>query len=316
MNCKLKCTRLGYTLFYKFSVEPSGNQSLTYITAMMPLFEFIDYRKYLASYYEHKKKSTKSFSYRYFAQKAKIHSPSRLKEVIDGERNLTRRMIDNFSVGLGLNERETVYFRNLVLFNQAKTSAEKQEYYTNLRAMFGTVKESILSPDQYDYFAKWYIPVLRELICRHDFKDDYKLMASMLIPQIMPSEAKTAIKLLLRMKLLRRKKDGTYVQSDSAIVADNSVMSLAMRSFIKAMIEHSCDAVEKIDWRIRHISGITIGITPAAFDVIASEIEAFKDRVKLIVSRENMSTQVYQMNVSLFPVSRNINEIPGRDADK
>ena len=283
---------------------------------MKSLFEFIDYRRYLASYYEHKKKSTRSFSYRFFAEKAKIHSPSFLKEVINGERNLTRRMIDSFSVGLGLNERESVYFRNLVLFNQAKTSTEKQEYYSNLRAMFGNVNESVLNADQYDYFSKWYTSVLREQVCLHDFQDDYKQIASMLIPQILPSEAKAAIKLLLRIKMLRRKKDGTYSQTSTAVVGENTVISMAMRSFIQAMIEHSREAVEHIDWRIRHISGITIGITPATYDVIATEIEAFKNRVKLIVNREKGCTQVYQMNVTLFPVSRNTLELKGRDADK
>ena len=279
---------------------------------MKPLFEFIDYRKYLASFYEHKKRSTKSFSYRFFAEKAKIHSPSFLKKVIDGERNLTRRMIENFSLGLGLSERETVYFRNLVLFNQAKTSTEKQEYYSNLRAMFGSVNESVLNTDQHDYFAKWYTSVLRELVCLYDFQDDYRLIASMLIPQVLPSEVKAAIKLLLRIKMIRRKNDGTYTQTNTAVIAENSVTSMAMRCFMQAMIEHSREAVEKVDWRIRHISGITIGITPATYDVIATEIEAFKNRVKLIVNREKESTQVYQMNVSLFPVSRNTDELKDR----
>jgi uncharacterized protein (TIGR02147 family) len=271
---------------------------------MKPLFEFIDYRKYLASYYSYKKKTTRSFSYRFFAQKARFHSPSFLKAVIDGKRNLTRKMIENFCNGLELGEREAVYFRNLVLFNQAKTSSEKQEYYTNLRAMFGTINESVLNTDQFDYFAKWYTSVIRELVCMYDFKDDFKKIAAMLIPPILPSEVKSAIKLLLRLKMLRRKKDGTYAQTNRAIVADSSIMSMALRSFAKAMIEHSREAVEYIDWRLRHISSVTIGITPVTYDVLSAEIDAFKDRVKMIVSRENDSSQVYQMTVSLFPVSR------------
>ena len=283
---------------------------------MKSLFEYIDYRKFLASYYTHKKKSTRSFSYRYFAQKAKIHSPSFLKAVIDGERNLTRKMIENFCTGLGLSEREAVYFRNLVLFNQAKTSLEKQEHYASLRAMFGTVNESVLNTDQFYYFANWYTPVIREMVCQYNFLDDYKKIASMCIPQILPSEAKAAIKLLVRLKLLRRKKDGTYTQSNTAIVADNTVMSLAMRSFARTMIEHSRDAIEHIDWRIRHISSVTIGITPATYDVLSAEIEAFKDRVKLIVNRGKEGTQVYQMNVALFPVSQNIGAIKKRNTEE
>jgi uncharacterized protein (TIGR02147 family) len=93
-------------------------------------------------------------------------------------------------------------------------------------------------------------------------------------------------------------------------------MSLAMRSFARTMIEHSRDAIEHIDWRIRHISSVTIGITPATYDVLSAEIEAFKDRVKLIVNRGKEGTQVYQMNVALFPVSRNIGAIKKRNTEE
>jgi uncharacterized protein (TIGR02147 family) len=282
---------------------------------MKTIFEYIDYRKFLSSFYSTQKDHSRFFSYRYFAQKAKIHSPSFLKHVIDGKRNLTRPMIDNFCTGLGLTDKESRYFRNLVLFNQAKTSCEKQEYYTNLKAMFGAVKESVLNADQFDFFSTWYTPVIRELLCQFDFKDDYKEIAAMLIPPILPSEAKKAIKLLIHLKLVRRQPDGTYRQADSAIVADTEIMSMAMRSFSKAMIEHSRNAVEDIDWRIRHISGLTLGISPATYPVLAAEIEAFKDRVKLIVNRDKESSLVYQMNISLFPVSHDTGLIAGRKVE-
>ena len=281
---------------------------------MKSLFEYIDYRKYLDSFYQHKKKSARAFSYRYFAQKAGIHSPSFLKEVIDGKRNLSRRMIEKFSRGLGLSEKESLYFRNLVLFNQSATSSEKQEYYGNLRAMFGTVKETVLNTDQYDYFANWYTPVVRELICQYNFNDNYKQIASMLVPQILPSEAREAVKLLLRLKMVRRDGAGNYRQTDTAISADNSILSMAMRSFAKTMIEHSRDAIDTIDWRIRHISTVTVGISPATFDVLNAEIEAFKDRMKRIVNRDNVNNQVYQMNISLFPVTDSTEKLPQKKA--
>jgi uncharacterized protein (TIGR02147 family) len=285
-----------------------------YITSMKSIFEYIDYRKFLASFYTTKKSASRFFSYRYFAQKAQIHSPSFLKHVIDGKRNLTRPMIENFCEGLGLTPKEALYFRNLVLFNQAKTSIEKQEFYTNLRSMFGAVKESILNTDQFDYYAHWYTSVLRELLCQYDFQDDFKKIAAMLRPPILPSEAKAAVKLLMRLKLLCRTPDGTYHQTNSAIVADSSVMSMAMRSFSKVMIEHSKNAVEEIDWHERHISGITVGISSETYDILSAEIEAFKDRVKVIVDRDKDSSIIYQLNVSLFPLSHNITTLKNQKA--
>jgi uncharacterized protein (TIGR02147 family) len=267
------------------------------------IFDYIDYRKFLEAFYNDKKNGSRFFSYRYFANKAGIHSPSFLKHVIDGKRNLTRKMIEKFCVGLGLNPKESIYFRNLVLFNQAGTSVEKQEFYASLRSMFGAVKESVLNPDQYDYYANWYTPVIRELVCTHDFKDDYKKIAAALLPPILPSEAKAAVKLLVKLNLIRLLEDGKYIQTNSAIVADSSVTSMAIKTFNKAMLDHAKNAVDTIDRRQRHVSGLTLGISSSAYEVLAAEIEAFKDRVKIIVNQDKESDLIYQMNISLFPVS-------------
>jgi uncharacterized protein (TIGR02147 family) len=172
--------------------------------------------------------------------------------------------------------------------------------------MFGGVKESVLSQDQYDYFANWYTPVIRELVCLHDFRDDYKKIAAALIPPVLPSDAKAAVKLLLKLKMIIRQENGTYVQTNSAVVADSSVTSMAVRAFNKAMLDNAKNAVDNIDRKIRHVSGLTIGISPSAYDVLAAEIEAFKDRVKFIVNQDKESDLIYQLNVSLFPVSRKI----------
>jgi uncharacterized protein (TIGR02147 family) len=284
---------------------------IVYFIAMQSIFEYIDYRKYLAAYYSEKKISSRCFSYRYFASKAGLHSPSFLKHVIDGKRNLTRSMIEKFCLGLELSAKETTYFRHLVLFNQATTSDEKQEHYAVLRSMAGSVKESTLNTDQFDYFANWFTPVIRELICQHDFKDDFKKIAGIVLPPILPSEAKFAVKLLLKLKLVRRKPEGGYVQTNSAVVADNSVTSMAVRAFTKAMIEHSKSAVDNIDRRLRHVSGVTMGITPETYEVLSAEIEAFKDRVKFIVNQDKGSGLVYQLNISLFPMTRNFNAFGG-----
>jgi uncharacterized protein (TIGR02147 family) len=273
---------------------------------MQSLFEFIDFRKFLEAYYKEQKEKTRFFSFRYFSQKAGIASPSFLKHVIDGKRNLTRPVIEKFCAALKLSPKEATYFRNLVLFNQAKTSAEKQEHYAVLRSMAGGVKEAVLNADQFDYFSSWYIPVVRELVTLRDFKENYKRLAQSVKPAILPSEAKAAVKVLLRLKLIERKEDGTFRQTNAAVVADSSVTSLAVRSFTRSMIERSKDALDTVDRRERHISGLTMGISPATFEIIAAEIDAFKDRLKIIVNQDQEGSRVYQLNIAMFPISQHL----------
>jgi uncharacterized protein (TIGR02147 family) len=274
---------------------------------MKPVYQFIDYRKFLDYYYQEKKKHTRHFSYRFFAAKAGINSPSFLKRVIDGKRNLTSKAIEKFAKALKLNYKESVYFRNLVLFNQAKTAREKQEYYAVLRSMSGGIKETVLRHGQYDYFDKWYTPIIRELICLWDFKDDYALISRSVHPSITPSEAKKAVRLLHDLGLVTRGEDGRYHQTKKSVTVDDSIVIMAVRSYAETMLEHAKQALHGTEKTDRHISTITLGISRPVYDTIVAEIDAFKDRIKAIVSSDEDSSQVYQFNLQLFPSSVNVN---------
>jgi uncharacterized protein (TIGR02147 family) len=270
---------------------------------MKEIFKFIDYRKYLAEYYLEKKSSTRHFSYRFFAQRAGIKSPVFLKQVIDGERNLTRQMIDKFIPALGLNKKEGSFFKNLVLFNQAKNAAEKQECYSLMLSMMAYVPERQISGDQYLYFEQWYNSAIRELICLHDFQDDFDRIAKTVKPRIKVNEAKKAVQLLLRLKLIAQRKDGTYRQTDSAIISSDSMVALARRSFNSEMLMLAKDANETLPPAERNISGMTMGISRPCYDVLLAELSAFKERVKAIVNQDGQSNRVYQLNFQLFPLS-------------
>jgi len=198
---------------YGMNQHPTHNEPLLIIipvpaaSIMQSIFEFIDYRQFLSEYYLNKKATSKYFSYRYFSQKIGLNSPSFLKAVIEGKRNLTRPMLERFCKALNFKEKESLYFKNLVFFNQAKTSAEKQEYYLALTSMVEGVRESLLNSDQFEVFSNWYIPVIRELVCLFDFKNDYSALASLTKPPIQPIEAKAAVELLLRLNMLERNSD-------------------------------------------------------------------------------------------------------------
>jgi uncharacterized protein (TIGR02147 family) len=276
---------------------------------MQPLFKYIDYRAYLADFYSQQKSTTRHFSYRYFAERAGIKSPVFLKQVIDGERNLTRPMIEKFITAMKLTKKEAVFFRNLVQFNQAKSAEEKQEHYSVMLSMNDYVQEHQLFSDQYSYYEKWYTAVIRELVCLHDFGDDFELLAQAVEPPISRREAEKAMELLLRLKLVKKLPDGIYRQTDTSITSGHEMFSLAVRSFNSAMLEFAKQSNEARPASERNISGITMGISPECYNVIVAEARAFKERVIAIVNQDEKSSRVYQLNLSLFPLSRDVSQL-------
>src|SRR5947209_2672039 len=91
----------------------------------MRLFEYLDYRQYLKDFCQDQKQQSASYSYRVFANRAKLVSPNYLKLVMDGERPLTEKNLQKFIRGLGLDTKEADYFRALVAYQECADVEEK-----------------------------------------------------------------------------------------------------------------------------------------------------------------------------------------------
>jgi len=278
---------------------------------MKPIFSYIDYRAFLRDYYDEHKRTTRFFSYRYFSQKAGINSPNFLKLVIESKRNLTNPTIEKFTGALKLTEKEARFFRHLVLFNQATALPEKQEHYSVLLSMMHTIKEQRLTADQQEYYNNWYVPVIRELICLRDFKGDFNELAAAVSPPISARDARFAVKLLLRLGLIKKRVDGTFEQTSSAIISNSEVSRMAIRSFNHEMLRKAETALENISPDERNIFGVTIGVSKECYDVLVVEMSAFRERILSIVNRDTNSSRVYQINVQLFPLSTDVKTSSG-----
>jgi uncharacterized protein (TIGR02147 family) len=273
---------------------------------MRSIFEFIDYRQYLKDYYEFNKKTSRAFSYRYFSAKAGYISPVFLKLVIDHERNLSRASIDKFCKALKLENKEAAYFKNLVLFDQAKTFDDKQVYHKVMLSIANWVPEKILAADQYDYFNNWYNVVIRELATLIDFKNDYGLLASCVQPPITADEAEQSIELLSRNKLIVKKPGGGWKKTDAALTTNDSIGSMLVRRLNREMIVNALKGLDKLPKEKCHISGITVGVSSEMFDILNAEIMAFNGRIIALVNKKRKNNCVFQLNIQLFPVSKKV----------
>ena len=273
---------------------------------MKSILAYIDYRRYLRDFYEEKKQTTRFFSTRYFAQKAGLSSASFLREVIDGKKNLGKKSVDKFILALGLTGKEARFFKHLVFFNQAVGADEKQDHYAVLLSLMNSVKEFQLTVLQLRVYNYWYVPVIRELACIMDFKDDFTLLANAVYPTITTSEAKSAVKLLVRLKMLRKLENGRYEQCSRAVQAKSELDAMAIMNFTRAMSEKAINALVTLPKDERNFSTVTCGMSRSCYELILAETSAFKDRVVAIINNDarTRTDRVYQFNFQIFPVSR------------
>jgi len=263
---------------------------------------YTDFRRFLKDFYTERKRTDETFSHRSFCQKAGLSSPSYLREVIDGKRNLTDASIPQFVKGLGLTDLDAKFFGLLVRFNQSVDPLLKQEALERMRGLRRKVDTTIVPLDRYDYYSRWFHPVLRELACKKDWRDDWAAMARCVRPRIRAVQAREGVELLERLGFLRRA-GRRWIQTDPVISTGGEVDSLAVRAGNREYAKLGVAAIDDQLPSRRDISTVIFGMDEEAYDQIKREIREFKDRIARIVHDQTRCDRVMALNVQLFALS-------------
>lgn len=267
------------------------------------IFEYDNYRTFLKDLYDALKGSQPSFSFRYFSNKAGFRSPNFLKLVMEGKRNVSPTSIEKFSQALDLNKEETIFFRNLVLLNQAATVEERKFYAEQLMRSRFYRKVHPLKQAQYDYYSKWYSIPIRELVGVTGFREDPDWVAHQLIPPITASEAKNALEELEQLGLIRRE-NGKLVQTDAFVSTGDEVSSGSVALFHKEMMQKGAESIDRFPAPEREISSVTVGVSVKAAMQMKDLVQRFRRELLTIASQSDKTQSVYQVNFQLFPLSK------------
>ena len=238
------------------------------------IFEYLDYRKFLADYYTQAKENNRAFSYRYFSRKAGYASPNFLKLVIDGQRNISADSIERFARALKLSSAQSRFFANLVAFNQAATGEEKNQAFERVAASRRFRQARKLDRDFYVYLSHWYYPAIREMVGRRDFVEDPEWIASQLLPSIQPAQS-------------------------CAMPSAGSI-----GNYHRQMLTRAAESIELVKSENRDISALTVSISTDTVAELKDRIHDFRELLIDLCDRDESPDAVYQINLQLFPLTK------------
>ena len=275
---------------------------------MPNIFNYSDYRKFLADFYKEKKGNTPSFSYQNFSRQAGFTSKSFVFNVIKGKKNLSPASIVSLSEAMNLTKTEAAYFEKLVSMCQAITFKERAFFYEQLDTIRPQNTEASnakrIRQDQFEFFSKWYHVVIRSLIDFFPFKDDYQRLAAMVRPPITTIQAKNSVRLLHRLGIIEKGKDGVIKTSSKLLTTGPEVASLAAQHFHLQAMELGIRALKEMPKDERNIYGLTLGISRKSFEEIKKIMLESQNRILQVAEKDKDSDGVYQLNVQFFPVSK------------
>ncbi len=275
----------------------------------LDVFAYLDYRAFLRDYYLDKK-DKRGLSYRSFSRRAGLRSPNYLKLVIDGDRNLSDEMAARFAKAVGLDADACAYFVELVRFNQAKGTHERNASYARLTGFRRYRRAQPLELEHAAYHSTWYLPAIRELAARRDFRADPSWIAERLWPPITKQEAASALDTLLALGLLVKEESGEIVQGEELVSTGPETRGLHIKNYHRTMMDRAAEAMDLIPAQDRDISSLTLCLSADGLARLKQRIARFRRELLELSTLESDPRQVVQVNFQLFPLSKNPGDEP------
>lgn len=275
-------------------------------TQLPEVMNYLNYRDFLKDFYNSKKGLNKDYSYRVFTNRAGVGSPSHLKMIIDGERNLTDKTVPKYLKAIGFTRKKDMqYFDLLVKYNQSKDHEQKIQYFEGLMAEKKKKGLTPLGLHQFSFLSQWYYVAIYVMIDMAGFKNDLDWIASRLRKKVAPRQIEQALSDLLALGLIK-KVGSSYVQVDGALTVPDELHSMAIPKYHDSMINLSLQALVELDPSEREFNGVTFSFKKNDLEKIKEKIRAFRKEMNELTSSEDGADEVYQMNIQLFPLTKEL----------
>ena len=279
---------------------------LRQIAGQLQPANFISYRDFLQEVFDRAKAELESYSYLLFAEDLGFPKSNALHLILRGKRRLTTQGAAKVIAALELKHVERQYFEALIAANNAKNPADKSRLISKLEELKARTLDSKSDQDQLEYFARWYHPVVREMLSMKDAPTDPHEISSRIVPRVTPQEVKDSLKLLKKLKMITWDKDkAKYLLPVSDVTSSEDVQSLGVFLYLKSVSDLATEALMKLPEKRRDISAVTICASEETLLKIKKEVADFHERLLELSRGDSKKDQVYQVNVHVFPFTKN-----------
>jgi uncharacterized protein (TIGR02147 family) len=220
-----------------------------------------------------------------------------------GQRDLLHASAAKISKAIGHSNRESEFFLALVGFNNASNPDERSVYLKKLQAIRKPRRRKILSVQEYEFFSKWFIIPVWELVAIIPFGNDFCQIADRLEPKISEEEARHAVQVLLELDLIKPS-GNVYARCEENIHTREEIVSKAIKSYQSETMDLAQSALVRIPKESRQIRTLTVGLDEERWKKLKALIQDFQQQMVDIATEVPEVDRVYQINLQAFPLTR------------
>lgn len=281
-------------------------------TAAPTLSEFMDYRLFLADFYQAKKHLTRAsirpYSYSIFSAAADIKSPNYLKMIIEAKRNLSPEMVVKFAKACSFNKAQTDEFKLLVSFNQAEDPADRNYALKQLSEyrVEQKLKHGELDRKTFEEMPNWIGWIIYALADQEGVTFEASQLKDLLRGKASEAEINEAVENLIRSGELVRDPVSAAISKGKPTEVQKDIPAALIRKLQMQLMYLGLESLYQDNSSEREFGSLTMSLTEKEFDLIKFKLRHLRKSLHKdnLVAREiSKGNRVYQLNLQLFPVS-------------
>lgn len=276
---------------------------------MADVFAHDRYRSFLTQAFEDLKAQRKTFSMRWFAQKAGFGSHTYLPRVLRGERGLSQEAAGRVAKALGLKARAEKYFKLLVAWEEAESPEEAEEVWKEIQATRAFRDGGATNARHLRYYDKWYLPIVRQLAVWSPWNEDYSRLAGMLEPPISTAEAKEAVEILVEMGLLTKRDDGKW-ETSSPTLDLSRLPLIAKRKGRHDILRRAMESVSRLPAEERYTSCVLMAMSEKSYRKVEDLFAETVRQALGIAAADPSVERIWQGVLQIYPQSRRFGTDP------
>jgi uncharacterized protein (TIGR02147 family) len=119
-------------------------------------------------------------------------------------------------------------------------------------------------------------------------------------------DVRKSLSFLERAGFLKQVRENVYEQTEKSVEGSKEGLPLAIRSMHRAMGNLAVDSLNRFAPDVRNVTGITMGVNREAYEKIVAVLDECRKKITEIANECSDITQVYRLNLQLFPLSKEI----------
>jgi len=246
----------------------------------------VNSKDFLYRIYTEKRSRNTNYSIRAFARDLSIPS-GRLTEIFNGKRSLTEKLGTKISEKLNMPEEEVQHFLESIRLEKKMKKKTPQGQQIPLEDF-----EKIFSPKAL---------ALLSLMETRTFRADFGFIADRL--GMSATEAEILVQSLTQHGYITISSSGRMKPVYSSTYTVEEVPAQSIRNYHKRTLQKIIDGIDQIDLKERDVTSITFAIDKTKLETAKKKIAKFQNSLMKYLET-GKKTEVYVLNVQLFPVTK------------